>query len=90
MTDRSSTPVGVLAIVARFEAGLNYFASPNLISGSSGISPVIFVPLGEVGVNGFFALFNRLVIAVMDHGLCHTAEHRFDDVQKLGRGWKWS
>lgn len=86
---QSSTPVRVLAIVARFEAGQNELLSPDLVSGSSWILPVIFVPLGEVGVNGFFAFLYRLVIAVMDHSLCHTTEHRFYDVEKLGRRGKW-
>jgi hypothetical protein len=77
---------GIFAVAALAEFARNPFRSPDLSARSFGMFPKGVISRCEMSIDGLLRGFERSVIAVVNDGSCHSAEHRFDDVEELRSG----
>jgi len=58
--------------------------TPDLLPRLFGTLLKMRVPLAKISVYGEHSFLWATVIAIVNDGLCHTAENRLNDIQELG------
>src|SRR6516164_7737983 len=81
-----SAVLWVLAVLTLLERGDDALLSPDFAAGPFWVRSEEGISLREVPIDCLHCLVHRLVVAIVDDRLGHTAEHGLYDVKKLGPG----
>ena len=82
-------PPWVLAVLRLVELRVNKFLAPDLVPRATRVNEKVLISLHEVTIDRRNGIRHRIVVAVMNDGLRHATENRFNDIQELSGGWKW-
>ncbi len=84
----SSAVLRIFAIMANRELARYALVSPDFLARSFRVLRKLFIPFGEIFVDGILRHFQRRKIAVVNDCPSHTTEYRFDDIQELRARWQ--
>jgi hypothetical protein len=85
----SPTIERIFAIIALVKFTQDPLSTPNLASCSFWVYPKVLVPLSVVPIDRALRRFNGTIIAIVYDTPSHSAEDRFDNVEKLRPCGQW-
>ena len=85
---QASSEPRVFTVVRRRELGRHSFLAPELAARAPRVALKVYVTFAEVSVDSPLGFVNRFVVAVVNDGTSHAAEHRLNQIEELRACWE--